>query len=78
MVVEDFLFHLQEARIHLEEIENSKESFTGEDAVDLLVRMGHVQEHLNLAWASIVGGDEDEAKRIPNWTCDFELFSPKY
>lgn len=76
--MDDFMFHLQEARIHLKEIENTEGSYRDENVVELLVFLGHVQEHLNLAWASVSGGKESDAKRIPNWTMDFDLFPPKY
>lgn len=77
---DDLFFNVQEARIHLQKLEAELGGSDAVDPITLLVQLGHIQEHLCLAWNSGVGkrSDVDVAYQIPNWTSNFELIDPKF
>lgn len=76
----DLLFHIQEAKIHLQNLETDLEHSSDIEPISLLTWLGHVQEHLCLAWncATAATPDPTAANKIPNWTLDFELILPEY
>lgn len=79
-MMEDIRFHIQEAKIHLQRLEDQLNAATDVEPIDLLVQLGHIQEHLCLAWHSqfTVGATYADATRIPNWNLEFELILPEY
>lgn len=90
MTTQAMLFHLQEAMIHLRELYREidcNELSPVDDAVEVLVDLAHIQEHLCLAWHERVpeklSSDSldthgDPATIIPNWNLMFRLEDPKY
>lgn len=77
---EELLFNIQEARIHLQELEFELDNCNAVEPVSLLVQLGHIQEHLCLAWNSGIckRSDDAAAYEIPNWNSNFELIVPMF
>ncbi len=76
----ELLFHIQEAKVHLQELETKLAQLSKPEPVSLLIALGQVQEHLCLAWncATAATPDDAAAYQIPNWTLNFELTLPEY
>ncbi len=77
---EKLLFNIQEARVHLQELEAELAKLDDLEPISLRIQLGHVQEHLCLAWNTGVDDrfDKAAANQIPNWTSNFELIVGKY
>ena len=76
------LHELEEAAMHLEQLARAVEKDEidwSREAIEFGIRLGHVQEHICLAWHSkddLPKSDKDAAYRVPNFGFSFSLVDP--